>query len=90
MLEVKTQDSAAGIALKYRTSKAQEVTRLFTSLAKMGRQQVNLPELSEDVIMDDAPERNISTPIASGIATPIADTPKSAGTGGKKKKKGKK
>lgn len=59
-------------------------------MARIGRKQAGLPALSEDVVMDDAPERNTGTPIESGVATPVGDVPKVLAAGAKKKKKGKK
>lgn len=84
-LTLKTYDPVSGVTLKYRTTKAQEVTRLMqTSLGMIGRKMAGLPDLPPaDEIMADAAV--VATPI--GTEDSVA---KSAPSGGKKKKKGKK
>ncbi|CEJ81381.1 hypothetical protein VHEMI01510 [[Torrubiella] hemipterigena] len=83
-LVLKTFDPVSGVTLKYRTTKAQEVTRLMqTSLGTLGRGMAGLPALPAET----APE-------ATGTATPVGDAKDGAApaapVGGKKKKKGKK
>ncbi|KAK6067864.1 WD repeat protein [Seiridium cupressi] len=101
-LVLKTFDSKTGTTLKYKTSKAAEVSRLILSLGKLGRPMAGLPELKEDVAMLEAPESGTGTPAAER-AEPVAATggakmasggqaqgPQAGGGGGKgKKKKGK-
>jgi hypothetical protein len=101
-LTLKTYDPVSGATLKYRTTKAAEVSRLVLSLGKLSRPMAGLPELKEEV-MADAP------PLAegSGTGTPALEKGEAAppgsggqqqqqasgggGGGGKgKKKKGKK
>lgn len=84
-LTLKTYDPVSGVTLKYRTTKAQEVTRLMqTSLGMIGRKMAGMPDLPPaDEVMADA----------AGVATPTGNddaAPKAAPSGGKKKKKGKK
>ncbi|KAK8092067.1 signal recognition particle 9 kDa protein (SRP9) domain-containing protein [Apiospora hydei] len=53
-LTLKTYDPISGVTLKYRTSKAAEVSRLIMCLGKLSRPMAGLPEL-KDEIMADAP-----------------------------------
>lgn len=90
-LVLKTFDPKTGTTLKYKTTKAAEVSRLIMNLGKLGRPMAGLPEQKEDATMLDVPE--------SGTGTPAGDKPEPAatpqgqqggGSGGKnKKKKGK-
>ncbi|KZM26541.1 uncharacterized protein EKO05_0005539 [Ascochyta rabiei] len=88
---LKTYDPVSGTCLQYETTKAAEVGRLVSSLGRLGREMAALPEAIED----------LSAPQDAGVATPKVDeqgdakmggvpVPAAAGTGGKKKKKGKK
>ncbi|KAK8022224.1 signal recognition particle 9 kDa protein-domain-containing protein [Apiospora rasikravindrae] len=99
-LTLKTYDPISGVTLKYRTSKAAEVSRLILCLGKLSRPMAGLPEL-KDEIMADAPAEGEGTPAAEkseAAATTTAapavqqqQTPAAGGGGGKgKKKKGKK
>jgi hypothetical protein len=85
-LVLKTYDPVGGVTLKYRTTKAAEVSRLiYASLGRLGRKQAaapDLPELSEEP-MPDAP------PVAEAAAA-AAGASAQQGAVGKKKKKGKK
>lgn len=83
-LVLKTFDPISGVVIKYRTTKAQEVTRLIhASLGRLGRSQAAVPDVPEVTMAD-----------AEGVEEPQAatSTPHAAqgGGGGKKKKKGKK
>ncbi|KFA63473.1 hypothetical protein S40285_00390 [Stachybotrys chlorohalonatus IBT 40285] len=97
-LVVKTYDPVSGVVLKYRTTKAAEVSRLiYASLGQLGRGMAAVPDLPElsDEPMPDAPpaaETSAATTAAAsggGTGTPQAQPQQAAG-GGKKKKKGKK
>lgn len=89
-LEIKTYDPVSGVALKYRTTKAAEVSRLITTLGSLGRTMCTskAPEEVKDEPMVDTPtdEKN-----AGGVELKQEKTQQAAGSGsGKKKKKGKK
>ncbi|KAK8076469.1 signal recognition particle 9 kDa protein-domain-containing protein [Apiospora phragmitis] len=99
-LALKTYDPVSGVTLKYRTSKAAEVSRLILCLGKLSRPMAGLPEL-KDEIMADAPANEEGTPAAekseaaatTTSAAPAAQqqpTPAAGGGGKGKKKKGKK
>ncbi|KAK1457039.1 hypothetical protein CMEL01_16050 [Colletotrichum melonis] len=90
-LVIKTFDPVSGVALKYRTTKAAEVSRLITCLGALGRTMstskpatLDAAAANKDEPMADAGGED--TP--AGAATPV-EKPQAAG-GGKKKKKGKK
>lgn len=91
-LTLKAHDTASGVTLKYKTTKQQEVGRLFASLGRLGRFMAGLPELKEDAVMADAPIADEGVGAAdSGVATPVPEKASTtAPTAGKKKKKGKK
>ncbi|KAI9743862.1 MAG: hypothetical protein M1818_002596 [Claussenomyces sp. TS43310] len=92
-LTLKTFDPVSGVTLKYRTTKQQEVGRLFASLGRLGRHMAGLPELKEDVAMTDVPVEAGAAPAVSGVGTPVAEKAPAASVapgGGKKKKKGRK
>ncbi|KAF5546844.1 WD repeat [Fusarium phyllophilum] len=86
-LVLKAYDPISGATIKYRTTKAQEVTRLIhASLGRLGRSMAAVPDIPEVTMADG----DGATPAEeSQAATP---TPQAAqgGGGGKKKKKGKK
>ncbi|KAF6836028.1 hypothetical protein CPLU01_03933 [Colletotrichum plurivorum] len=89
-LEIKTYDPVSGVALKYRTTKAAEVSRLITTLGSLGRTMCTskAPEAVKDEPMVDTPtdERN-----GGGVELKQEKPQQVAGSGsGKKKKKGKK
>ncbi|GKT53609.1 WD repeat protein [Colletotrichum tofieldiae] len=96
-LVLKTFDPASGVTLKYRTTKAAEVSRLVTCLGTLGRTMSTskAPVEVKDEPMTDAAGSASGAP-AAGEDTPVggvagAPTPTGAGGGGgKKKKKGKK
>ncbi|KAI4603514.1 hypothetical protein KJ359_003327 [Pestalotiopsis sp. 9143b] len=94
-LVLKTYDPTSGTTLKYKTSKAAEVSRLVLSLGKLGRPMAGLPALKDDGVVPalDAPESGTGTPAAEkadSTQAPQAQQPGGASGGGKnKKKKGK-
>ncbi|PHH79517.1 hypothetical protein CDD82_2338 [Ophiocordyceps australis] len=90
-LVIKTYDPVSGVTLKYRTTKAAEVTRLvYSSLGRLGRSMAALPP---DVPDERTPDAHISETPGQGEAAAQAQ-PKTqqqqGGGGGKKKKKGRK
>ncbi|KAF6842680.1 hypothetical protein CMUS01_02872 [Colletotrichum musicola] len=89
-LEIKTYDPVSGVALKYRTTKAAEVSRLITTLGSLGRTMCTskAPEAVKDEPTVDTPtdEKN-----GGGVELKQEKPQQVAGSGsGKKKKKGKK
>ncbi|KAI3337497.1 hypothetical protein HD806DRAFT_476845 [Xylariaceae sp. AK1471] len=58
-LTIKTFDAHSGACLKYRTTKAAEVSRLILSLGQLGRRMAALPT-ETDTVMADAEE--VGTP----------------------------
>ncbi|RMZ71397.1 wd repeat [Pyrenophora seminiperda CCB06] len=88
---LKTFDPASGACLKYETNKGAEVGRLIGNLGRLGRHMAALPELAEDPAGGEgasAPQADESGDVKMGGVP--ADPKAGAGTGGKKKKKGKK
>ncbi|KAK4059089.1 hypothetical protein Trihar35433_11185 [Trichoderma harzianum] len=89
-LVLKTYDPVSGVALKYRTTKAAEVTRLmYAAMGRLGRAQAGVQDVPEETMQDaDA----VETP--QGEQTPTQQQQQQGaaggGGGGKKKKKGKK
>ncbi|KAK4217377.1 signal recognition particle 9 kDa protein-domain-containing protein [Rhypophila decipiens] len=100
-LILKTYDPASGTCLKYRTSKAAEVSRLIQMLGTLGKKMAGVPEEDiKDEVMADAPPAAAAVAVeaaaGSGASTPApgasasAPAPGGGGGGGKgKKKKGK-
>ena len=98
-LVLKTFDPNSGVTLKYKTSKAAEVTRLVQMLGQLGRRMAALPvsdNAKEDVAMGDAPEAGaegsgVQTPVTPAVPVPAAGAGGGGGGGGGKgkKKKGK-
>ncbi|KAK7418884.1 hypothetical protein QQZ08_011093 [Neonectria magnoliae] len=87
-LVIKTYDPASGITLKYRTTKAAEVSRLIgASLGRLGRSMAAVPEPA-DAPMLDAPDVEDQKP--SPASQPPQQQQQPQQGGGKKKKKGKK
>lgn len=80
-LELKTYDPITGVALKYRTTKAAEVSRLILSLGRLGRAMAALPDVQEEEIAE--------LPGKEEEAKPVQQQPQSSAPS-KKKKKGKK
>lgn len=95
-LVIKTFDPVSGVVLKYRTTKAAEVSRLIqSSLGRLGRGMAALPEPPPEEAMPDAPTKVAPSGTAEGDAktTPQGQGQSQqggGGGGGKKKKKGKK
>ncbi|KPM46191.1 hypothetical protein AK830_g324 [Neonectria ditissima] len=86
-LVLKTYDPASGITLKYRTTKAAEVSRLIgASLGRLGRSMAAVPEPAEEPMLD-APDLEDQKP-SPASQPPQQQQPQQGG--GKKKKKGKK
>ncbi|KAL2195508.1 signal recognition particle 9 kDa protein-domain-containing protein [Corynascus similis CBS 632.67] len=93
-LVLKTYDPHSGVTLKYKTSKAAEVTRLIQMLGTLGRRMAAVPvvEKAEDEGMADAPPTEADGAGAgSGVQTPVGQTQQQQqqqqGGGGKGKKK---
>ncbi|KAK8108659.1 hypothetical protein PG984_014460 [Apiospora sp. TS-2023a] len=95
-LTLKTYDPASGVTLKYRTSKAAEVSRLIMCLGKLSRPMAGLPEQKDEVMADapaeeGTPAAEKSEAAATGTtAAPAAQQAPATGGGKGKKKKGKK
>lgn len=84
-LVLKAFDPVSGITIKYRTTKAQEVTRLIhASLGRLGRSQAAVPDVPEVTMAEAEGVEESQAP------TPTPQTAQGGGGGGKKKKKGKK
>ncbi|KAI9167346.1 hypothetical protein HJFPF1_03472 [Paramyrothecium foliicola] len=93
-LVFKTYDPVSGVTLKFRTTKAAEVSRLvYASLGRLGRGMAAVPEPPElsEVPMPDAPA-GASAEGGAAAAAQSQQAPQQGGGGGggKKKKKGKK
>ncbi|KAL7894009.1 signal recognition particle 9 kDa domain-containing protein [Trichoderma sp. SZMC 28014] len=84
-LVLKTYDPVSGVTLKYRTTKAAEVTRLMSAaLGRLGKAMAGIQDVPEETMQDaDAVETPQGEQTPQQIAT-------GGGGGGKKKKKGKK
>ncbi|KAI8715590.1 SRP9-21 domain-containing protein [Fusarium sp. LHS14.1] len=88
-LVLKTYDPVSGVALKYRTTKAAEVSRLVhASLGRLGRSMAAVPDVPEVAMADAGEEEQKEQQAAATSQQPPAA--QSGGGGGKKKKKGKK
>ncbi|KAM0259433.1 hypothetical protein ACHAQJ_003327 [Trichoderma viride] len=90
-LVLKTYDPSSGVTLKYRTTKAAEVTRLMsTALGRLGKAMAGIQDVPEETMQDA--DAAVETP--QGEQTPQQTQQQGAagggGGGGKKKKKGKK
>ncbi|GJN76799.1 signal recognition particle protein (SRP9) domain-containing protein [Purpureocillium lilacinum] len=94
-LVLKTHDTASGTTLKYRTTKAQEVSRLMgAALGRLGKSMAAVPADTADEAMPDAAAAGgvqEGGKAGSGTASPAQQPqqPQQGGGGGKKKKKGK-
>ncbi|KAI0539884.1 signal recognition particle 9 kDa protein-domain-containing protein [Xylaria digitata] len=96
-LTIKTYDPHSGTCLKYRTTKAAEVSRLILSLGQLGRKMAALPADTDAVMTDAAAAEEVVTPGAEkveGGAKGQTQTPtqtqaqgQTGGGGGKGKKK---
>ncbi|KAH7258115.1 hypothetical protein FSOLCH5_002459 [Fusarium solani] len=88
-LVLKTYDPVSGVTLKYRTTKAAEVSRLVhASLGRLGRSMAAVPDVPEVAMADAGEEEQKEQQQAATSQQPPAAP--SGGGGGKKKKKGKK
>lgn len=89
-LILKTYDPSSGVTLKYRTTKAAEVSRLILALGRLGRAMAALPDVKEEEVVD-VPVKEEEGEVKTGAAQQAqAPAPAAGGGGGKKKKKGKK
>ncbi|KID89152.1 WD repeat protein [Metarhizium guizhouense ARSEF 977] len=100
-LVIKTYDPVSGVTLKYRTTKAAEVSRLvYSSLGRLGRAMAAVPLDVPEEPMPDASggsgggaDGGDGDNKGSGAATPASQQPQGQQAqqgGGKKKKKGRK
>lgn len=101
-LVIKTYDPVSGVTLKYRTTKAAEVSRLvYSSLGRLGRSMAAVPLDVPEEAMPDASgggggggaDGGDGDNKGSGAATPASQQPQGQQAqqgGGKKKKKGRK
>ncbi|KAG6005483.1 hypothetical protein E4U21_007877 [Claviceps maximensis] len=99
-LVITTYDPVTGVNLKYRTTKAAEVTRLVqAALGRLGRCMAGLPAECPEEAMPDAPPVASSTAQGgveldgkrgSGAGTPVQGGQGAPSAGGRKKKKGRK
>ncbi|KAK8915444.1 hypothetical protein VCV18_010141 [Metarhizium anisopliae] len=100
-LVIKTYDPVSGVTLKYRTTKAAEVSRLvYSSLGRLGRSMAAVPLDFPEEAMPDASggggggaDGGDGDNKGSGAATPASQQPQGQQAqqgGGKKKKKGRK
>ncbi|KAL6895020.1 signal recognition particle 9 kDa domain-containing protein [Trichoderma evansii] len=87
-LVLKTYDPVSGVTLKYRTTKAAEVTRLMSAaLGRLGKAMAGIQDVPEETMQDA--DAAVETP--QGEQTPQQGAAAGGGGGGgKKKKKGKK
>ncbi|EGX91604.1 hypothetical protein CCM_05762 [Cordyceps militaris CM01] len=93
VLVLKTFDPCSGVTLKYRTTKAAEVSRLMgAAMGQLGRSMAALPDVSaEEPMPDAAVDEEVQKPQPAAPApAPQAQSAPATGGGGKKKKKGKK
>ncbi|KAM5345535.1 hypothetical protein ACJ41O_011396 [Fusarium nematophilum] len=90
-LVLKTYDPVSGTTLKYRTTKAAEVSRLvYASLGRLGRSMAAVPDVPEEA-MPDAGDADDQQAAPSQPPPPQQQqASQGGGGGGKKKKKGKK
>lgn len=99
-LIIKTFDPNSGVCLKYKTTKAAEVSRLVQLLGSLGRKMAALPDAPAPAVgaVDDEAAAGTATPpvggsggaAGAGQASQQAQAAAGGGGGGKgKKKKGK-
>ncbi|KAH0490178.1 hypothetical protein TgHK011_001658 [Trichoderma gracile] len=91
-LVLKTYDPVGGVTLKYRTTKAAEVTRLMgAAMGRLGRAMAGVQDVVEEEMRDaDAAEADAGAQQQQGQGQKEQGQQQSGGGGGKKKKKGKK
>lgn len=95
---LKTFDPVSGVTLKYRTTKAAEVSRLMgAAMGQLGRSMAALPDVPPEEAMPDATagdedehKDQKQAPAPQQTQTQAQSAPAAGGGGGKKKKKGKK
>ncbi|KAL5598810.1 hypothetical protein BROUX41_003856 [Berkeleyomyces rouxiae] len=87
-LTLKTFDPTSGATLKYKTTKAAEVSRLVSALGMLGRDSAGLPPVS--LTGEEAKPVDGMVGAAVAAAGETKDDAPAPATGGKKKKKGKK
>jgi hypothetical protein len=94
-LIIKTFDPHSGVCLKYKTTKAAEVSRLVQLLGSLGRKMAALPDAPAPAVEDEAVAGTATPPVGGGAAggagQPAQQGQAGAGGGGGKgkKKKGK-
>lgn len=97
-LIIKTFDPHSGVCLKYKTTKAAEVSRLVQLLGALGRKMAALPDAPAPAAVEDEAAAGTATPPvggpggAAGGGQAAQQAQGGAGGGGgqgKKKKKGK-
>jgi hypothetical protein len=99
-LIIKTFDPHSGVCLKYKTTKAAEVSRLVQLLGSLARKMAALPDAPAPApaVEDEAAAGTVTAPVgggpggaAGGAGQPAQQTQAGAGGGGGKgkKKKGK-
>lgn len=97
-LIIKTYDPHSGVCLKYKTTKAAEVSRLVQLLGSLGRKMAALPDAPAPAVEDEAAAGTATPPVgpaggaAGGAGQPAQPAQAGAGGGGGgkgKKKKGK-
>ncbi|CAG5180776.1 uncharacterized protein ALTATR162_LOCUS9403 [Alternaria atra] len=88
---LKTYDPESGTCLQYETNKGAEVGRLIGNLGRLGRHMAALPETTDDLSMPAGGEGTSTPQVDEGGDVKMGGVSTAgAGTGGKKKKKGKK
>ncbi|KKA28130.1 hypothetical protein TD95_000979 [Thielaviopsis punctulata] len=90
-LTLKTFDPSSGATLKFKTTKAAEVSRLISALGMLGRDMAGLPPVSLTTGAAAAVEAEAAVGASENVKEEgVAATPAAPAAGGKKKKKGKK
>ncbi|KAI1828337.1 hypothetical protein F4861DRAFT_178297 [Xylaria intraflava] len=91
-LTIKTYDPNSGVCLKYRTTKAAEVSRLILSLGQLGKKMAALPTDADVTMPDAAAAEDVGAENGSASATakPAAPAPQQQAGGGGGSGKGKK
>ncbi|KAI0506757.1 hypothetical protein F5B22DRAFT_436184 [Xylaria bambusicola] len=80
-LTIKTYDPCSGACLKYRTTKAAEVSRLILSIGQLGRKMAALPaDTTTDVAMADAVEEVVGTPGVEKVESTAGAAPVAGGS----------
>ncbi|KAI1200106.1 hypothetical protein F5X97DRAFT_107372 [Nemania serpens] len=79
-LTIKTYDPHSGVCLKYRTTKAAEVSRLILSLGQLGRRMAALPTDADAVMTDAGAAAGAG---AEDVGTPGVEKAEGGGAGAK-------